>query len=297
MGSFLQTQLDFVQWLAEHRFPLLDTFLRFLNFFDTPLFSFLLISFVWVGLHWKWGIRLFYLLIISGALNYLLKQYFAIPRPCDVLPELALVPCRGFSFPSGGAQTSALLAGFLMYSIRKSWAKYLGVLFAFFVGSSRFFLGVHYPSDVVAGYITGALLIGVFAYCHVRLEKAISKKPYFSIALGVLIPLFLMIFFTSKLLYLLVFLLAGNIGIFLSLMGSFYLPYAKNFLESFYRSVVCLGVLIALNKVFPVQKNSSFLLILLSGFTIGLWVSFFSSLTIRALRRFYYWMKHATSQK
>lgn len=90
----------------------------------------------------------------SGLLNLAAKQVFARPRP-DLWASLA--PEHGFGFPSGhamGAATLAWVLALMAWPTRWRWPVVLcGAAFAASVGWSRVHLGVHYPSDVVAGWL------------------------------------------------------------------------------------------------------------------------------------------------
>ncbi len=94
------------------------------------------------------------------ALNLLLKGLFDRPRPD---PVLHLSPVNSPSFPSGHAMESAviyftlaaLLARLVEPRLLKVYFLGLAALFSFLVGVSRVYLGVHYPSDVLAGWTAG----------------------------------------------------------------------------------------------------------------------------------------------
>ncbi|KYD08525.1 phosphatase PAP2 family protein [Heyndrickxia sporothermodurans] len=96
----------------------------------------------------------------AGVFNRILKLYFKRERP-DIHP---IIQENGFSFPSGHSMGSMILYGSLGYILVKlakhNWSKIFGLLVGliiiFVVGLSRIYLGVHYPSDVVGGYIAGA---------------------------------------------------------------------------------------------------------------------------------------------
>jgi undecaprenyl-diphosphatase len=93
-------------------------------------------------------------------LNFFLKAYFARPRPD---PLLHLTEVRSMSFPSGHAMDSAiiyltmaaLLARFVQPLALKLYFLGLAAVLTFLIGVSRVYLGVHYPSDVLAGWVAG----------------------------------------------------------------------------------------------------------------------------------------------
>lgn len=107
--------------------------------------------------------------VASGAifvtiLNKIIKNVVQRPRPDDILH---LVQEGGFSFSSGHSITSMFVYGMLIYLIRKNvqnrtLANILTVLLCIpliGVGISRIYLGVHYPTDVLAGWCLGITVI------------------------------------------------------------------------------------------------------------------------------------------
>lgn len=122
----------------------------------------LVISMIWLYVKRKdkWGVRLYFLTVAGGGLvNLLLKSYFERERP----NVNRIIEEDGFSFPSGHSMGSMTYYGFLIYLVLRSKQKPLtkvglGILLGLVIlgiGISRIYLGVHYPSDVLAGFIAG----------------------------------------------------------------------------------------------------------------------------------------------
>ena len=115
---------------------------------------------------------------VGGAvMNAVLKGLFARERP-SVVPHLR--DAVGLSFPSGHAMTSAIvyltLGALLMHLAKRPLEKWycisLAMTATFLVGASRVYLGVHYPTDVMAGWLIGLSWALVFWL----LERAIEKR-------------------------------------------------------------------------------------------------------------------------
>ncbi|MBX4924639.1 phosphatase PAP2 family protein [Rhizobium binae] len=112
----------------------------------------------------RWPIALFiFSSVLTGWLaSTTLKILVARPRP-DVVPHL--VEVSDLSFPSGHAMVSAvtyltlgaLLARTQRYRSTRIFVMAAGVFLAVIIGLSRIYLGVHYPTDVFAGWCAGAL--------------------------------------------------------------------------------------------------------------------------------------------
>ncbi|MEB5792115.1 phosphatase PAP2 family protein [Staphylococcus hominis] len=99
---------------------------------------------------------------LSSILNPLLKNIFDRERPT----LLRLIDISGFSFPSGHAMGSTSFFGSAMYiAQRRASGSTKGVIIGLcaalilFISISRVYLGVHYPTDIIAGIIGGAFCI------------------------------------------------------------------------------------------------------------------------------------------
>jgi membrane-associated phospholipid phosphatase len=120
-------------------------------------------------------------LVAAQALTWILKASFDRPRPAFDDP---VATAGWFSFPSGHALSSIAVYGALAYvvaggtrSARARVAVLGGVtLVVAAIGFSRLYLGVHYLTDVVAGYSAGlALLLLAIGALHPRSQRTVSS--------------------------------------------------------------------------------------------------------------------------
>jgi len=153
------------------RQPLLVKFFSYLTFLGQWQIA-LSLTIIASLLFWLWHKKNYILpfwLTLAGTeiFVFLGKLVFERPRPLDVSYYLE----KSYSFPSGHSALSVALFGFLVYfgwRNIKSWQRKLNLLFAglliiLAVGFSRLYLGLHYLSDVLGGYLLGLLwlIIGI----------------------------------------------------------------------------------------------------------------------------------------
>jgi membrane-associated phospholipid phosphatase len=116
------------------------------------------------------GFRVAVMLLLSNGLNAVLKMALASPRPYWFDPQIpAFAEETSFGLPSGHAQNAASIWGLIAASIHSKTGKFLLVLLIFLIGFSRIYLGVHFISDVLLGWLVGGLLLWLF----LKLEKPI----------------------------------------------------------------------------------------------------------------------------
>lgn len=121
----------------------------------------------------------FVLLGLLGSLlinNTILKNLFDRTRPFVAMNELvALIPPpHGSSFPSGHT-ASSFVAAFMMGRYIPKWGKYSYIL-AVLIAVSRCHVGVHYPTDVLFGALSGVLIGLLVSFIFEKLLALLNKK-------------------------------------------------------------------------------------------------------------------------
>ena len=146
-----------LEFWHRHATPALDNVAVFLTIVGNtwPMVSLGVV--VWLGLlvRRQWRAAWVFFVSVGGSmvLTQIIKRLVARPRPglwASIRPE------HTFSFPSGHAMDTAAIATalvFLVWSSRqRTWVVWLAPLFSLAVGWARMYLGVHNPSDVLAGW-------------------------------------------------------------------------------------------------------------------------------------------------
>lgn len=101
-----------------------------------------------------------YALILSGIIAGCLKLAFHSPRPFTVLENVRqlTMPTEPNSFPSGHTSSTLSIITVLIWMLRENKAIVaLLIMFAFLIGFSRIYVGVHYPLDVLTGAAVGII--------------------------------------------------------------------------------------------------------------------------------------------
>lgn len=154
----------------------------------TPLFiAFIFLFYFYYP--WKAASAVFYFLLITTGITLLttdiVKEFIERLRPNNVeaLAELIRVLQRpsNFSFFSGHASSSFTITTFTVLSLRHrtKWI-YLAYLWPLLFVTSRIYVGVHYPSDILVGALVGSLFAYIFyKLCKVELARlnAIEVTP------------------------------------------------------------------------------------------------------------------------
>jgi membrane-associated phospholipid phosphatase len=132
----------------------------FFSFLGSEQFFLLIAPAIYWCINSQVGLRLGVYLSLSAGVNSILKLIFHGPRPYWYDPRVvAMAGESSFGIPSGHSQNAVLVWGSLAASIGKRWLGLLAGVVILLIGLSRIFLGVHFPTDVLAGWLIGLLLL------------------------------------------------------------------------------------------------------------------------------------------
>lgn len=168
-----------LRWLKDHHTPLLTNMARELTYLGTGTVVLMIVAvaalFLWHTRHKHSAILL--LAAVSGniILNGVLKYFFHRDRPTVFDWQTSAVSS---SFPSGHAMSATVCYGTVAYLVirlqKRRWSQWLTGIAAgmiiLLICATRLYLGVHYPSDVVAGILVGLAWAG---FCMATLEASL----------------------------------------------------------------------------------------------------------------------------
>jgi undecaprenyl-diphosphatase len=179
-GSTQALDESVIRWLSAHRTSGLDVAMVEVTALGTGIVVMMIVAvaalFLALTQH-KYSAILLLASTFGGlVLNEVLKRGFNRPRPTIIVPAVHAVSS---SFPSGHAMSAAIVYSTVAYLAarlhKRKWARWLVMTAALsviaMISFSRLYLGVHYPSDVLAGLVIGFAWAG---FCMATLE-AIQK--------------------------------------------------------------------------------------------------------------------------
>lgn len=171
MNPFLDWGIPIIVWLQSLGSWLTPIMQGFTFLGDEQFYLLILPIFVWwidVGL----GLRIGIGLLLSAGINGTVKLLFGMPRPYWVEPRvLGLSEGTSYGFPSGHSQNALVVWGRLAAWFKGRWVKIgLGTLI-FLIALSRLYLGVHFPTDVLGGWLIGGLLL----WALIRFDKPVRN--------------------------------------------------------------------------------------------------------------------------
>ena len=170
--------IDFgIDWIVvfQRLSPALDGIMNFFTFFGLVEAYMILIPLVYWCINRTWGFRVFLVLLLTDFVGYLFKLGLHQPRPYWVSDEVRLIGAEAndtYGIISTHASNPPAVLGYLALKARKGWLWIAAVIAPLLISSSRMYLGVHFPHDIAAGWISGLAVLFLF----VKFETAVAEK-------------------------------------------------------------------------------------------------------------------------
>ncbi len=265
---YLPFEVDFMTWLQSIMPAWMTTVFYYVSMFGEELLLVGILGFLYWSYRKEFGKYAGTMIMTASVLNPLVKNIALRKRPymvhsginclkpVDSSADIMDISAQGYSFPSGHSLNSAVMYGSMARYTKSKILTVIAFVLPFLVGVSRFALGVHYPTDVLAGWALGALIVFFVPWLLKNLPKAwvyfaivctaglagffYCRTTDFYTGYGMLVGYFLAILFeerfvkftdTKRILAKILRLVLG-IGLYLGLNALLKLPFPKEFLSS-----------------------------------------------------------------
>ncbi|MBN1178232.1 MAG: phosphatase PAP2 family protein [Anaerolineae bacterium] len=204
MDAVLDWGIDAIVWLRQ-TLPGLTTPFEMFTYLGNEMFYLLFMPFVYWCLDRRTGARLTLLFLACAYSNTVVKLLADQPRPFDrALDRMAPLyryplaeiieryEASGGGFPSGHTQNTVVIWGYVASQFKRTWLWVLAGLLMLLVPLSRIYLAVHFPHDVLGGYVIGALLLVLYLWLEPKAEGWLEKSGLgWQLGLAVAIPILL----------------------------------------------------------------------------------------------------------
>ncbi|MDR2163711.1 MAG: phosphatase PAP2 family protein [Clostridiales Family XIII bacterium] len=167
--------LNVMQFVYDIRDGFLNAIMKFITRAgDTVTIAVICVVLVVLPTRVRFGIPVAVAAVVAGIIQYILKHIIERARPDQAM---WLIPEDGYSFPSGHSNASFVFYLFLMILLRRYFiiGKNTGAanlafvalpLLVAVIGGSRIYLGVHYPTDVIGGWLLGSVILIVIVMLY-----------------------------------------------------------------------------------------------------------------------------------
>ncbi|MDR2739519.1 MAG: phosphatase PAP2 family protein [Treponema sp.] len=174
--------IDLIQQIQSIQSPLLTGLIKFITVLGTEYFYIPVILLIFWCINEKKGASLGFIIILSAFINGFFKELLKQPRPFSLEPSVGLAFEPSYGIPSGHAQLSLCFWLFLAFWLggsrfgrRLARVTLLGaILFILLIAFTRLYLGLHFPTDILAGWILGALTLGLWFVFRTRVAMLLN---------------------------------------------------------------------------------------------------------------------------
>lgn len=154
--------LETIEFIQASRDPSWDKWVEYLTFLGSQYFYMISLPFILFFRSWKEAWLIAAVLLFGLTLNETLKEIISQPRPFVFWPRLGLIPEAGYGLPSGHSSGSLIFFASLALMVKRQFFTILCAFLVLGVSLSRIYLGVHFPSDVLAGWALGLVVLSLY---------------------------------------------------------------------------------------------------------------------------------------
>lgn len=196
MGTtfYFEWEVKLMESIQSFMGPVLAKIMEVITFFGSDLFIVFCLGLVYWVYDKKQGMRFGVTLMLTDIIFPVIKNIALRRRPYmdheNIKPLVLIdnsadamdIAAQGYSFPSGHSASAAGMATTLALIFRKTWLRVLAIVLPLLVGISRFSLGVHYPTDVLAGWVLG---YGMALFMPWAVRKVKNERKFYLILAAV----------------------------------------------------------------------------------------------------------------
>ncbi|MDD3171035.1 MAG: phosphatase PAP2 family protein [Bacilli bacterium] len=194
-------EISIIKTLRSISTPFIDGLLQAITFLGEQYVLIALLAVIYFVIDKKAGQRIAYAIFTSLSLNGSIKGLVKYERP--FVYDTSYQPVRvetatGYSFPSGHTQNASVTYTSIALNFKKKWLYWVVGIIIFLIGISRVGLGVHYPKDVIVGWILGIGCAILCNYLHIKFENNLKKRTLLYLITFIIFLPFVFIFWRNS---------------------------------------------------------------------------------------------------
>ncbi|WP_036612637.1 phosphatase PAP2 family protein [Oribacterium sp. P6A1] len=183
---FFQWEVTLMEWLQANLGSAAISMMSFFSLFGEELPLILIVGFIYWSYDKKLGRRMGLSAIMGLTWSTMIKNLVLRRRPyfdhenikilriVEPHGDIYDISTQGYSFPSAHSTNAVTVFGSLATNLRKRWIVILAIILPLLTGISRFVVGAHYPTDVMAGWLLGLTSVTVVNMLQERVKSTIT---------------------------------------------------------------------------------------------------------------------------
>lgn len=183
---FFQWEVTLMEWLQANLGSAAISMMSFFSLFGEELPLILIVGFIYWSYDKKLGRRMGLSAIMGLTWSTMIKNLVLRRRPyfdhenikilriVEPHGDIYDISTQGYSFPSAHSTNAVTVFGSLATNLRKRWIVILAIILPLLTGISRFVVGAHYPTDVMAGWLLGLISVTVVNMLQDRVKNTIT---------------------------------------------------------------------------------------------------------------------------